>query len=66
MKEKRKFLMLATILAVMITSYIVLAVITEYTKTRLIQRKEDEVKAYYTALYFDGTSSLIGVTSHIF
>ena len=55
MKEKRKFLMLATILAVMITSYIVLAVITEYTKTRLIQRKEDEVKAYYTALYFDGT-----------
>ena len=55
MKEKRRFLMLATILAVMITSYIVLAVITDYTKTRLIQRKEDEVKAYYTALYFDGT-----------
>lgn len=55
MKEKRKFFMLATILIVMITSCFILTVINSYTKTRLIQRKEDEVKAYYTALYFDGT-----------
>lgn len=55
MREKRRFLILAAILVLMIMTYVGLSVASQYTKTRLIQRKEDEVKAYYTALYFDGT-----------
>ena len=55
MKEKRRFFVLAGILLVMIMVFTSIVLVSDYTKTRLIQRKQDEVKAYYTALYFNAT-----------
>ena len=55
MREKKRFLVLAGILFTISLLYVALTIAGNYTKTRLIQRKEDEVKAYYTALYFEGT-----------
>ena len=55
MKERRRFFVLAGILLVMIMVFTSIVLVSDYTKTRLIQRKQDEVKAYYTALYFDAT-----------
>lgn len=55
MKEKRRFFILGGIALVMIAVFVSITLVNDYTKTRLIQRKEDEVKAYYTSLYFTGT-----------
>lgn len=55
MKEKKRFFMLAGILLVMLLTFISITLVSDYTRTRLIQRKQDEVKAYYTSLYFDST-----------
>ena len=55
MKENRRFFILGGIALVMIAVFVSITLVNDYTKTRLIQRKEDEVKAYYTALYFSGT-----------
>ena len=49
MREKKRFLVLAGILFTISLLYVALTIAGNYTKTRLIQRKEDEVKAYYTA-----------------
>ena len=55
MKERRRFFTLAAICVLLLTILVSIVVVGDKTKTRLIQRKEDEVKAYYTALYFSGT-----------
>ncbi len=54
MKERRRFFTLAAICTLLFAVFICIVVVGDKTKTRLIQRKEDEVKAYYTALYFRG------------
>lgn len=55
MREKRKFFVLAGIFLVMTLVFISILMVGDVTRTRLIQRKQDEVRAYYTALYFDST-----------
>lgn len=67
MKEKKRFFMLAGILLVMIATFTSMVLVSEYTRTRLIQRKQDEVKAYYTALYFDSTGegSAIAIDNNV-
>lgn len=55
MKEKKRFFVLAGILLVMLLTFTSITLVSDYTRTRLIQRKQDEVKAYYTSLYFDST-----------
>ncbi len=55
MKERRRFFVLTGILLVMIMIFTSIVLVSDYTKTRLIQRKQDEVRAFYTSLYFDAT-----------
>lgn len=63
MIEKKRFFVLAGILLVTIFVFTSMMLVNEYTSTRLIQRKQDEVKAYYTALYFDsnGEGSAVAI-----
>ena len=65
MNEKRKFFSLLTcfafLLGVLAVTLGVVANINSSTLARYIKREKDEVKAYYTALYFDGTGDGTGI-----
>lgn len=63
--EKRKLKSLLSLLFVLIIVLLVMFISTylseEPTSTRYIKREKDEIRAYYTALYFDGTGQGSGV-----
>lgn len=65
MSEKRKLIALFSLLLFLVA---VLAMMTgiashsiDFTSTRYIQREKDEIKAYYSSLYFDGTGEGMGI-----
>lgn len=65
MKEKRRFFSLLTCLFLLLSILaITLGVVANFnssTVARYIKREKDEVKAYYTALYFKGTGNGTGI-----
>lgn len=66
MSVKKKFISLCSLLLVLIAILAIMFEIashsTNSTSTRYIQREKDEVKAYYSSLYFDGTGEKQGIT----
>ncbi len=65
MEEKRKFISLFSLLLVLIVILIIMIIAIDApknkTSTRYIKREKDEIRAYYTSLYFDGTGQGSGV-----
>ncbi len=65
MEAKRKFISLLITLSLLIAVLAIMIGIINYTHTktlaRYIMRKKDEVRAYYTSLYFDGTGDGTGI-----
>ncbi len=65
MKEKRRFISLFSVLLIMIAILAIMTGIMSYsnyfTSTRYIKREKDEIKAYYSSLYIDGTGDGTGI-----
>lgn len=60
MEQKRKFYALMTMLIILGIGLLFVLVL-EKTSTRYIQRQKDEIRGYYTSLYFDSQVSGSGV-----
>ncbi len=64
MNEKRKFISLSRLFLVLVAILVVMLGLTnshDPTSTRYIKREKDEVKAYYSSLYFDATGEGSGI-----
>jgi len=64
MNEKRKFISLFSLFLVLVTILVVMLGLTSShnpTSTRYIKREKDEIKAYYSSLYFDATGEGSGI-----
>lgn len=61
MEQKRKFYALTIMLIVLLGIGIIFTLVLEKTSTRYIQRQKDEIRGYYTSLYFDSQVSGSGV-----
>lgn len=64
MNEKRKFISLFSLFLVLIVVLVVMLGFSSShnpTSTRYIKREKDEIKAYYSSLYFDATGEGSGI-----
>lgn len=56
MNRRNKFLsLMGTLMILLIVLFLIIPIEMNKTGTRYIQSEKDEIRAYYTALYFDGT-----------
>ncbi len=65
MNEKRKFISLFSLFLILVTVLVIMLGLTnshDPTSTRYIKREKDEVKAYYSSLYFQATGEGSGIS----
>ena len=67
--EKKRFFRLLSVLVILVSilTVMVCSLIVEDTSTRYIKREQDEIRAYYTGLYFDqnGDGSPVALENNV-